>query len=57
MKNPIDCKHYDKFYFHENASAYCPDCGAYVDGNVITIFPRDILEERRKKIDKILTKN
>ena len=55
--NPLDCSHFNMYHFHENASAYCPDCRAYVDGDKVVIFPKDnILEERRKKINKILTK-
>lgn len=24
-----DCRHYNAYYFHENAPAYCPDCNSY----------------------------
>lgn len=50
------CKHKRRYYFHENAPAFCPDCESYVDGNIIiTKGEKYLLMERKKKIDKILT--
>jgi len=56
MNHPSNCKHYNMVYFHENAPSYCPDCGSYIDGTHMIVFGNLLLKERKKKINKILTK-
>ena len=44
-----ECKHENREFFHENAPAYCPDCGSYVDGEkpIVTISGNVDIEKLR----------
>jgi hypothetical protein len=50
------CDHKKRYYFHENAPSFCPDCESYVDGiGIVSKGKKYILLERKRKIDKVLT--
>lgn len=40
MKNNNKCKHYNAYFFHDNAPMYCPDCKNYIDGGKIIKFKK-----------------
>lgn len=38
IKRDKECSHKESYHFHDNAPAYCPECGSYVDGGrIVTI--------------------
>ena len=51
------CEHNNCSYLHENAPAYCDECGSYVDGDRVFVKGKKyLLKERKIKMDKILQK-